>query len=170
MNRACVRPERSVDDRVNVEVAFACWSWPDAHCRVGAPDMQRLGVRIRIHGNGSDAQSPCGPDDAAGDLAAIGDENRIEHRNLHAKHAVGAFARIGRVSRYRQGKSEYAARIDRVDDAVIPEPRRRVIGMTLLLVLFADFLPEGALFRFRPGLAARLLTIPANNREDGGRL
>ncbi len=41
--------------------------------------MQRLGVSVRIDRDRADAQSPCGADDAAGDLAAIGDQQRLDH-------------------------------------------------------------------------------------------
>ena len=41
--------------------------------------VQRVRVRVRIHGDGLDAERPSGPCDAASDLAAVGDEDLFEH-------------------------------------------------------------------------------------------
>ncbi len=41
--------------------------------------MQRLRVRVRIDGNGGDAHLLRGLDDTAGDFAAVGDQDLIEH-------------------------------------------------------------------------------------------
>ncbi len=51
----------------------------DGHGLVGQLHVQRGGVRIGIHGHGRDAQPAGGADDAAGDLAAVGDEDLVEH-------------------------------------------------------------------------------------------
>jgi hypothetical protein len=44
--------------------------------------MKRLGVGIGIDGDGLDSHAPCGPDDAASDLPAIGDQNLPEHSSV----------------------------------------------------------------------------------------
>ena len=42
-------------------------------------DMQRVRVGVGIDGDGRDAHLAGGLDDAAGDLAAIGDQDLLEH-------------------------------------------------------------------------------------------
>ena len=46
---------------------------------VGHFDMQRIGIGVRIDRDGGDTQAARGLDDPAGDLAAIGDEDLVEH-------------------------------------------------------------------------------------------
>jgi hypothetical protein len=41
--------------------------------------MQRAAIRLRIDGNCRDPHAPGRPDDAASDLAAIGDQDFFEH-------------------------------------------------------------------------------------------
>src|SRR4051794_16765207 len=56
---------------------------------------------------------------------------------LHPEDAVGDRAEGG-VRARRQSQAEHVARLERVDDAVVPQPRRRVVGVPLPLVLLAD--------------------------------
>jgi len=41
--------------------------------------VQRLRIGIRIHGDAADAEPPAARDHPAGDLAAVGDEDLVEH-------------------------------------------------------------------------------------------
>ena len=58
------------------------------HGLVGHFDMQRVGVRVGIDGDGGDAQPPGGLDDAAGDLATIGDQNFTKHKRPNFKRST----------------------------------------------------------------------------------
>jgi len=49
------------------------------HGLVGLAHMQGVAVGVGIDGDGGDAELFRRPDDAAGDLAAIGDEDLLEH-------------------------------------------------------------------------------------------
>src|SRR4051812_2596731 len=61
---------------------------------------------------------------------------------LHPEDAVagrfGIALRNGRVGAGGEGEPEHLAGLERVDDAVVPQPRGRVVGVALLLVLRAD--------------------------------
>src|SRR5882724_4537196 len=71
--------------------------------------------------------------------------------SLHPEYAeVGRFDR--RVERRRQAEAEHHPAVGRIDDAVVPEARARVIGMALLLVLGADRGLEGLLLIRAPFL------------------
>jgi len=48
---------------------------------VGAPDVQRGAVASREHSRGLEAQVTGGPGDADGDLAAVGDQDLVEHQD-----------------------------------------------------------------------------------------
>ena len=46
---------------------------------VGEADVEALAVGGRVHGDGLDAELAAGADDADGDLAAVGDQDALEH-------------------------------------------------------------------------------------------
>src|SRR4051812_8298933 len=71
---------------------------------------------------------------------------------------------------YVKRKAEHAASVQRVDDAIVPQARRCVVGVPLGLVLAANAIDEAALIRFRPGFAACLQTVASHSREHLGRL
>jgi len=48
-------------------------------CLVGHLDVQRARVGLGVHGHRAHRQRPAGADHAAGDLAAVGDEDLREH-------------------------------------------------------------------------------------------
>src|SRR5260221_9764783 len=56
---------------------------------------------------------------------------------LHPKYAELRFFDRG-VERGRDRQAQQAARVGRVDDAVVPQPRAGVVGVALGLVLLAD--------------------------------
>src|SRR5450631_1915 len=87
-------------------------------------------------------------------------------------HAEDAEARLfdGRIQGCSESEAEDPARVGRVDDAVVPEPRRRIVRMALPLVLLADRILERILVRLRPLLAFRLEAVAPNGREHRGRL
>src|SRR5262249_9652050 len=68
------------DDGVDLEIAVARRRRPDAHRLVRLAHMERVGVRVGVDRDGLDAEPLAGADDAARDLAAIGDEDLRERR------------------------------------------------------------------------------------------
>ena len=58
---------------------------PDVNRLVGQPHMQRVAVGVGIDRDRAQAHAPGGADDAAGDLAAIGDEDGFEHRRSRSR-------------------------------------------------------------------------------------
>ncbi len=46
---------------------------------VGLADVRSIGVRVAEHGDRADAEAPQGADHPEGDLAAVGDQNCVEH-------------------------------------------------------------------------------------------
>ena len=76
------RPRRSPSRRRGShrpQIAFAHRRGTDAHGLVGHRDMRSAGIGIGIDGNRRHAHPARGADDAAGDLAAIGDEQGGNH-------------------------------------------------------------------------------------------
>ena len=71
-----------LDDGVGVEVGLGRGSAPDMHGAVGHLDVEGFGVGAGVDGDGADAEPVAGADDAAGDFAAVGDEDGREHRRL----------------------------------------------------------------------------------------
>ena len=59
------------------------------HRLVGHLDMQRVAVGVGVDRDGLDAHAPRGLDDAAGDLAAIGDQDLVEHAPSKAYALIG---------------------------------------------------------------------------------
>ena len=66
-------------DRGYVEVAVPRRRRPDAHALVGEPDMHGAGIGGRVHGNRLDPHLAAGPVNPQGDVAAVGDEDLLEH-------------------------------------------------------------------------------------------
>ena len=67
------------DDAFEIEVALGCGRRADMDGTVREADMERIAVSIGIDRNGRDVHPTRRPDDAAGDLAAIGDQDALEH-------------------------------------------------------------------------------------------
>ena len=79
MNRVGACNLASRQEPGDVKVAFTR-SWrPDAHAFVGEPDMHRIGVSCRVNGNRRYAQLFASALDAKCDLAAICNQDFIEH-------------------------------------------------------------------------------------------
>src|SRR5437763_1483785 len=62
---------------------------------------------------------------------------RCRPRRSHPQHAV-ARRRYRRPQHEREGEPEHVARVDRIDDAVVPQARAPVVGARLLFVLGED--------------------------------
>jgi hypothetical protein len=73
------------DDLVGHQVALAAGRRTDEHRFVGQFDMARIAVGFGVHGHGGDAHLLGGLDDAAGDLAPIGNQDLLEHMCLKAE-------------------------------------------------------------------------------------
>ena len=91
MDRLRAGCPRGGDDLVADQIAFARRGMADMHRLVGLADVQRIGVGIRIDRNGPHTHLTRGPDDAASDFAAIGDEERGDHC---AGHPVVRFDQV----------------------------------------------------------------------------
>ena len=72
------------DDLVGAQIAFRNGRGADMHGLVGHGDMQRLRVGVGIDRDRAHAQPPRRAHDAAGDLAAIGDQDFLEHQSFSA--------------------------------------------------------------------------------------
>ncbi len=66
-------------DTGNVEITLGGGGGTDAHALVGQAHVHGGGVGLGVHGHGGDAHLLAGPVDAQGNLAAIGDEDLVEH-------------------------------------------------------------------------------------------
>ena len=79
MDRLGARLLGGGNDLLADQIAFARRRRPDMHRFIGLPHMQRLGIGIRINRDRADTHLARGANDPAGDLAAIGDEERGNH-------------------------------------------------------------------------------------------
>ncbi len=93
---ACgVSLSRSIKDALDVEIALARGGWTDAHSHVGQTHMAAVGVGVGVDGNGANAEFAAGGNDAAGDFAAVGDEDGLEQgaHGFCGTQAAGRFSR-----------------------------------------------------------------------------
>src|SRR6195952_2527890 len=90
-------------------------------------------------------------------------------RRSHPEDAV-ADVLEGRVGARGQGQAEHGAGLRGVDHAVVPEPRRGVVGVALELVLVADRRLERLLVGGRPVLTAGLQPVAPDLGQHTGRL
>ncbi len=70
------------EQRRDVEIAVARRRRADAHALVGEPHMHGVGVGGRMHRDGRDAELLAGAQHAQRDLAAIGDQDFVEHYSI----------------------------------------------------------------------------------------
>ena len=74
-----VGQSRGAEDVGEVAVARLPGRRADADILVGHEDVEGVGIRLGVDGNGADAELPTGADDAQCDFPAVGDENLFEH-------------------------------------------------------------------------------------------
>ncbi len=67
-----------------LEVGLAARRRADAHVVVGEADVQRLAVGLAVDRDRLHAELAAGPDDPQGDLAAVGDEDLLEHQGVRS--------------------------------------------------------------------------------------
>ena len=80
MHRVGAGLPAGVEDMVDDEVGGRSRRRADIDRLVGHFDMQRVAIGVAIDGDGGDAEPARGADDADGNLAAIGDQDLVEHR------------------------------------------------------------------------------------------
>ena len=78
VNRVDVEDFRGADDRWNVQVALRGRRRTNADGLVGKPHMKRIAVDFAVHRDRANAHLFARPDNATGNLAAIGDQNFAE--------------------------------------------------------------------------------------------
>ena len=83
-------------DALDVEVASRGRGRADADGFVGLAHVGRRGIRIGIHGHGLHTHAPRRADDAAGDFASIGDEQRSDHRPTFGRCRMAWAASLAR--------------------------------------------------------------------------
>src|SRR5437660_495353 len=84
MDRVGAERLRRGDDLLAVEIRLGGRTGPDANRGVHRFAEQRALVGVRIHADRRDAQLARAARDADGDLAAVGDQQRADHRTAHA--------------------------------------------------------------------------------------
>ena len=84
VHRIGARVPYGLEYPVYPQVAFRGGGLADAHGFVRHAHMQGPGIGIRVHGDGGNAHLSGRLDDAAGNLAAIGDEYFVEHDLIEA--------------------------------------------------------------------------------------
>ena len=94
MHRLRAAHAAGVHDHADVQIALRRRGAADAHRLVRLLDVQRATIRLRVHRHGGASHPPRGTDDAAGDLAPVGDEDLVEGRVCmdqdRSPHVTGA--------------------------------------------------------------------------------
>src|ERR1700722_2755246 len=144
MHRVSAHAARELDDARAVEVALRGRRRAEMVGLVRFAHVLLAAVGIGINSDHGPAEPPRRARDAADDLAAVGDQETLRgvcgHGERRALHSENAEARRGArlLAVQRKREPERATGVERIDHAVVPKPRRRVIGMTLPLELLTD--------------------------------
>ena len=69
------------EDRLGVEIGLGCRRPAERVSLVGEAHVHGVAIEVGVHGDGWDAEFAARPDDAHGDLPAVGDQNLGEHRS-----------------------------------------------------------------------------------------
>ena len=115
------------EQRRNVEIAVARGRRADADALVGEPHMHGVGVGGRMHRDGRDAELLAGAQHPERDLAAVGDQDFVEHRGggpaAHSMIISGSpnstgLAVLDQDLRHRAGarRRDLVHRLHRLDD------------------------------------------------------
>src|SRR5262249_51121014 len=73
---------------VNAEIALARRRRADGVSFVGQPNVQRFAVCVAKHRDRLDAEFAARAENAHGNLAAIGDQDFLEHRNVERERSL----------------------------------------------------------------------------------
>ena len=79
MHGLCAGLAAGLDDLVDQQIALGRGRRADQHGVIGHFDVERIAVGLGIHGDRLDPHPARSLDDPAGDLAAICDQNSLEH-------------------------------------------------------------------------------------------
>ncbi len=85
MNRIHIGDLRRRNHRGHVQIAIGCARRTDADGLVGKADVQRVAVRLAVHGNRANAQLPARIQDAHRDFATIGYQYLTKHGFLRER-------------------------------------------------------------------------------------
>ena len=83
MDRVRARDLGGRDQARDLEIRLARRRRPDAHVVVGEADVERLAIGLRVDGHRLNAELAARADDSKRDLAAIGDQNFLEHQLVY---------------------------------------------------------------------------------------
>src|SRR5437868_5258540 len=64
--------------------------------------------------------------------------NRLSSMASHAEQAETRLSRYRGIERRGKGQSQTITRLSRIDHAIVPQPRCRVIGIAFVLIFLAD--------------------------------
>jgi hypothetical protein len=81
VNGVGARRQRCVDDQIAPQITFVRRRRAEPHRIVGHDDMLGLAIGIGEDGDGADAEVTARPDNPAGYLTPIGDQDFLEHRS-----------------------------------------------------------------------------------------
>ena len=140
------------DERGNAEVALGGGRRADPHRPVGEPDVERVFVRRRVHGDGLDAELVQGADHTDGDLSPVRDEDAVEHGRSLARQRCGE--RAGAAAQHGLAVRDEDAR-----HRQLQERRERLAQVVVRR------LPEPA-FRAEPQRRTRVARLRAGAEED----
>ena len=168
MDRRRTGRPRRCQQRRDRQVALARRGGTNAHGFIGELCVLRSGVGVRIDSDGADAEPARGADDPAGDFAAVGDQQGFDH-GLHPEEAEAGLLRRGALGG-RKREAEYPPRLQRVYNAIVPQPGRSVVRMALMLILSLHRRHELGARRFAPRLALRGELVGADRCEHIGGL
>src|SRR6478672_1341475 len=80
------------DHAADVQIALRRGRRADMKRFVRGLDVESVRIGIRIDGNGTQTEPPRGADNAGGDLAAVGDQDLLEHAAVIARASGGCSA------------------------------------------------------------------------------
>ena len=169
MDGAGARAPGRLQDGADGQVGVCRGGGPDPHGAVGLGHVRRVGVGVGVDGDGADPEPPSGAQHATRDLAPVGDQQRVEAHGAPPTSGTRRSAPApGRETRPpAPGPGQHPARVQRIDDAVVPQPGGGVVGRSLAGVALAD--PRLAL-RLRPAVTVAPRSPPTSEQHLGGLL
>ena len=163
-------PRGGVDEEVAAEVGVRRGVAGQGDGGVAQADVARTGVGVAVHGDRLDAQAPARADDAAGDLAAVGDQQTLDHAVTSGTRRSRVLAVDLVVVDHRQAHPEHRAGVARVEQPVVVQPAGHEQGQRLALDLVLDGGPHRRVGLLVERPAHRGGGLPGDDRQHAGEL
>src|SRR6476619_4006598 len=151
MHGVSAAPAGGVDQAFDRQVTLQRRRRSDMHGAIGRGDVRRTDIRVRVHRDRFNAQLAACVDDTQGNLAAVGDEDALDHRDQRG----GRLPRNARNPSWPSADLRRAAMASAVNVAASSGSMSDTVRIKLLAAAMASGPPVASSARYPSTVASR---------------